>query len=399
MKEESQELAQYARGYVTVDLDAIVSNMHHMKANLAEQTKMMGVIKTDGYGHGAVPIVRQLEKLDFVFGYAVATPEEAQLLRRAGMKRPILILGYTFPYCYEKLVEEQIRPAVFRYDALQQLGETAEKLGKSLPIHIKVDTGMNRIGIRPDEAGLAFVKKALETPGIVVEGIFTHFARADEADKTAANQQLDKFKNFCEEIREKLGVRIPIQHCSNSAGIVEMKDANMDMVRAGITLYGLWPSDEVRQDIVELTPALSWYTHISYIKTVEPGNAVSYGGTFTVEKPMRIATIPVGYGDGYPRGLSGKGYVLLNGKKAPILGRVCMDQFMVDVTEIPEAEEGELVTLLGWDGEEHLSMETLGELSGRFNYELACDIGKRMPRVYLQKGEIVETRDCFSAFL
>lgn len=399
MKEESQELAQYARGYVTVDLDAIVSNMHHMKANLAEQTKMMGVIKTDGYGHGAVPIARQLEKLDFVFGYAVATPEEAQLLRRAGMKRPILILGYTFPYCYEKLVEEQIRPAVFRYDALQQLGETAEKLGKSLPIHIKVDTGMNRIGIRPDEAGLAFVKKALETPGIVVEGIFTHFARADEADKTAANQQLDKFKNFCEEIREKLGVRIPIQHCSNSAGIVEMKDANMDMVRAGITLYGLWPSDEVRQDIVELSPALSWYTHISYIKTVEPGNAVSYGGTFTVEKPMRIATIPVGYGDGYPRGLSGKGYVLLNGKKAPILGRVCMDQFMVDVTEIPEAEEGELVTLLGWDGEEHLSMETLGELSGRFNYELACDIGKRMPRVYLQKGEIVETRDCFSAFL
>lgn len=399
MKEESQELAQYARGHVTVDLDAIVSNMHHMKANLAEQTKMMGVIKTDGYGHGAVPIARQLEKLDFVFGYAVATPEEAQLLRRAGMKKPILILGYTFPYCYEKLVEEQVRPAVFRYDALQQLGETAEKLGKSLPIHIKVDTGMNRIGIRPDEAGLAFVKKALETPGIVVEGIFTHFARADEADKTAANQQLDKFKNFCEEIREKLGVRIPIQHCSNSAGIVEMKDANMDMVRAGITLYGLWPSDEVRQDIVELSPALSWYTHISYIKTVEPGNAVSYGGTFTVEKPMRIATIPVGYGDGYPRGLSGKGYVLLNGKKAPILGRVCMDQFMVDVTEIPEAEEGELVTLLGWDGEEHLSMETLGELSGRFNYELACDIGKRMPRVYLQKGEIVETRDCFSAFL
>ncbi len=399
MKEESQELAQYARGYVTVDLDAIVSNMHHMKVNLAEQTKMMGVIKTDGYGHGAVPIARQLEKLDFVFGYAVATPEEAQLLRRAGMKKPILILGYTFPYCYEKLVEEQVRPAVFRYDALQQLGETAEKLGKSLPIHIKVDTGMNRIGIRPDEAGLAFVKKALETPGIVVEGIFTHFARADETDKTAANQQLDKFKNFCEEIREKLGVRIPIQHCSNSAGIVEMKDANMDMVRAGITLYGLWPSDEVRQDIVELSPALSWYTHISYIKTVEPGNAVSYGGTFTVEKTMRIATIPVGYGDGYPRGLSGKGYVLLNGKKAPILGRVCMDQFMVDVTEIPEAEEGELVTLLGWDGEEHLSMETLGELSGRFNYELACDIGKRMPRVYLQKGEIVETRDCFSAFL
>lgn len=395
METESQELARYARGYVTVNLDAIVSNMRHMKANLAEQTKVMGVIKTDGYGHGAVPIARQLENLDFVFGYAVATPEEAGLLRGAGIKKPILILGYTFPYCYEKLVEEQIRPAVFRYDALSALGETAARMGKTLPVHIKVDTGMNRIGIRPDETGLAFVQKALETPGITVEGIFTHFARADETDKTAAKQQLVKFQNFCKEIQEKLGVRIPIQHCSNSAGIVEMRDANMDMVRAGITLYGLWPSDEVRQDIVELTPALSWYTHISYIKEVEPGNAVSYGGTYTVEKPMRIATIPVGYGDGYPRGLSNKGYVLINGKGAPILGRVCMDQFMVDVTQIPEAKEGALVTLIGRDGEEQITMEELGDLSGRFNYELACDIGKRIPRVYLEKGKIVETRDWF----
>ncbi len=395
METESQELESYARGYVTVNLDAIVSNMRHMKANLAEQTKVMGVIKTDGYGHGAVPIARQLENLDFVFGYAVATPEEAGLLRGAGIKKPILILGYTFPYCYEKLVEEQIRPAVFRYDALSALGETAARMGKTLPVHIKVDTGMNRIGIRPDETGLAFVQKALETPGITVEGIFTHFARADETDKTAAKQQLVKFQNFCKEIQEKLGVRIPIQHCSNSAGIVEMRDANMDMVRAGITLYGLWPSDEVRQDIVELTPALSWYTHISYIKEVEPGNAVSYGGTYTVEKPMRIATIPVGYGDGYPRGLSNKGYVLINGKGAPILGRVCMDQFMVDVTQIPEAKEGALVTLIGRDGEEQITMEELGDLSGRFNYELACDIGKRIPRVYLEKGKIVETRDWF----
>ena len=395
METESQELESYARGYVTVNLDAIVSNMRHMKANLAEQTKVMGVIKTDGYGHGAVPIARQLENLDFVFGYAVATPEEAGLLRRAGIKKPILILGYTFPYCYEKLVEEQIRPAVFRYDALSALGETAARMGKTLPVHIKVDTGMNRIGIRPDETGLAFVQKALETPGITVEGIFTHFARADETDKTAAKQQLVKFQNFCKEIQEKLGVRIPIQHCSNSAGIVEMRDANMDMVRAGITLYGLWPSDEVRQDIVELTPALSWYTHISYIKEVEPGNAVSYGGTYTVEKPMRIATIPVGYVDGYPRGLSNKGYVLINGKGAPILGRVCMDQFMVDVTQIPEAKEGALVTLIGRDGEEQITMEELGDLSGRFNYELACDIGKRIPRVYLEKGKIVETRDWF----
>jgi len=393
--EQSGELERYARGYAAIDLDAIVTNMVNMKANIAPHTKMLGVIKTDGYGHGAVPIAGQLQGLDFVFGFAVATPEEAEDLCAAGIKKPVLVLGYTFPYCYGDLVRNQIRPAVFREDMLEQLGREALKQGRTLPVHIKVDTGMTRIGIRPDAEGLSFVEKALHTEGIEVEGIFTHFARADESDKASARGQLQRFQSFCERIENELHVRIPLRHCSNSAGIVELPEANMDLVRAGITLYGLWPSRQVRQDIVRLTPALSWYTHICFVKEVEPGTSVSYGGTFTAERPMRVATIPVGYGDGYPRGLSGRGFVLIRGRRAPILGRVCMDQFMVDVTAVPEAREGDLVTLIGTDGEQAITAEELGELSGRFNYELVCDIGKRMPRVYVRNNAIEDIKAGF----
>ena len=268
----------------------------------------------------------------------------------------------------------------------------AERTGKAAKVHIKVDTGMSRIGITPDDTGLRFVKEAMETPGIEIEGIFTHFARADEADKTSALKQLEVFQAFIGQIESKLGLTIPVKHCSNSAGIVEMPQANMDVVRPGIILYGLRPSDEVSQEIVALRPALSLHSHIVYVKEVQPGLSVSYGGTFTAQHKMRIATIPVGYGDGYPRMLSGKGYVLIHGKKAPILGRVCMDQFMVDVTDILNVKEGDPVTLIGTDGEETITAELLGDLSGRFNYELVCDLGRRIPRVYIQDGKIAETR-------
>lgn len=199
-------------------------------------------------------------------------------------------------------------------------------------------------------------------------------------------------------IKDRTGKEIPVKHCSNSAGIIELPGANMDVVRAGITLYGLWPSGQVRKDIVTLTPALSLYSHIVYIKEIEKGTPVSYGGTFTADKKMRIATIPVGYGDGYARGLSGKGYVLLHGKRAPVLGRVCMDQFMVDVSDIPEAAKGDKVTLIGEDGEERITMEELGDISGRFNYEFACDLGKRVPRVYTKGGKILYTKDYYQDF-
>ena len=397
-RELQEKLESYQRVWAEVDLDAIWENMVHMKENIAENTKILAVIKTDGYGHGGVPIAKMLEQLDFMFGYAAATYEEAHVLREAGVKKPILILGYTFPYCYEELIREEIRPAVYRRDTVEELAAAAAKVGKKAKVHIKVDTGMGRIGITPDEEGLEFVRFLIEHPELEVEGIFTHFAKSDETDKTSANHQLELFQDFIKKIQTELGITIPVKNCSNSAAILEMPQANMDMVRAGITTYGLYPSEEVSKDIVPLRAAMSLYSHIVYCKTIHSGQSVSYGGLFTAQKDTRVATIPVGYGDGYPRSLSGKGYVLIHGKKAPILGRVCMDQFMVDISEIPEAMDGDKVTLLGMDGTERITAEELGELSGRFNYEFVCDLGKRIPRVYIQHGEITEVRDYFENF-
>ncbi len=397
-RELQEKLESYQRVWAEVDLDAIWENMVHMKENIAEKTKILAVIKTDGYGHGGVPIAKMLEQLDFMFGYAAATYEEAHVLREAGVKKPILILGYTFPYCYEELIREEIRPAVYRRDTVEELVAAAANVGQKAKVHIKVDTGMGRIGITPDEEGLEFVRFLMGHPELEVEGIFTHFAKSDEEDKTSANHQLALFQNFIDRIQTELGLTIPVKHCSNSAAILEMPQANMDMVRAGITTYGLYPSEEVRKDIVPLRAAMSLYSHIVYCKTIHAGQSVSYGGLFTAQKDTRVATIPVGYGDGYPRSLSGKGYVLIRGKKAPILGRVCMDQFMVDISEIPGVMEGDKVTLLGVDGTERITAEELGELSGRFNYEFVCDLGKRIPRVYRQHGEITEVRDYFENF-
>ena len=381
------ELERYQRGYAEVDLGAVRFNMQSMKQNLAPGTKMIGVIKANGYGHGSIPIAKTLEPLDFMLGFAVATPEEAHELRQAGIGKPIIILGYTFPYCYEQLAEEELRPAVFREDSIEPLGQAARKAGKPVRVHVKVDTGMNRIGITPDDAGIRFLETLMHQDGIEIEGIFTHFARADEADKTNALQQLQIFQDFIQRVRDELKLAIPIRHCSNSAGILELPQANLDAVRAGIALYGMYPSGEVRKDAVPLKPALSLYSHLVYVRTLYKGQSVSYGGTFTARENMRIATVPLGYGDGYPRSLSNKGYVLIRGKRAPILGRVCMDQFMVDVSHIPDVCEGDRVVLLGKDGEEQISAELLGEISGRFNYELLCGLNRRIPRIYKDRKD------------
>lgn len=380
---------KHKRVCAVVDLDAAVENMEQMRKKLCPETKMLAVIKANGYGHGAVQIAKKLEGLKYVSGYAVATVEEALQLKRNGLYKPILILGYTFPDCYSELVDQDIRPAVFRMDMARELSEEALRQGKVLHIHIKVDTGMSRIGISPDDVGLEFVRQVAELKGLNIEGIFTHFARADEKDKSNALQQFKRFTDFVERVEKELSLQIPLKHCANSAAIMELPETQMDLVRAGISLYGLWPSEEMDKSGISLYPLFSLYSHIVYIKTVPAGTPVSYGGTYVTEKKQRIATIPVGYGDGYPRGLSGKGEVLIRGKRAPILGRVCMDQFIVDVTEIPEAENGDLVTLIGGDGNERITMEELGELSGRFNYELACDLGSRIPRVYRDRGQIV----------
>ncbi len=387
------KVATYERVYAEINLDAIIENVRSMEQNVAKDTKMLGVIKTDGYGHGSVPIAHCLEPMDCMYGFAVATAEEAHILRRAGVKKPILILGYTYPYSYEMLAREDIRLAVFREDTIERLAEAARKAGKPIKVHIKVDTGMGRIGVTPDAEGLALVQRIMEQKGLEIEGIFTHFAKADELDKAHAKEQFTLFQQFIQDIEEKLGLHIPIKHCANSAAIIELPETNMNVVRPGIALYGLAPSAEVNMERVALKPALSWYSHIVYLKTIHKGQSVSYGGLFTAERDTKVATVPVGYGDGYPRSLTGKGYVLIRGKKAPILGRVCMDQFMVDVTDIPEATESDRVTLLGVDGGESISAELLGELSGRFNYELVCDIGKRVPRVYRKAGEVVAVKD------
>lgn len=391
-------LENYQRVCAFIDLDAVCYNMEQMYGNLSDNTKIIGVIKTDGYGHGAVQIGRELEKMDFVFGYAVATAEEAMILRHAGLCKPILILGYSFPYAYEDLIRYDIRPAVFREDTIEELSACAGRMGKSIKVHVKVDTGMTRLGVMPDDSGMAFMDKVLHADGVELEGMFTHFARADETDKTSAREQLKQMQNFISRVEMELNCHIPIKHCSNSAGIAELPEANMDVVRAGIMIYGLWPSEQVSRDIVRLRPVLSLKSHIVYIKEVEAGVPVSYGGTYVTTKRMRVATIPVGYGDGYPRGLSNKGYVLIRGRKAPILGRVCMDQFMVDVDDIPEAAKGDEVTLIGTDKDLEITMEEVGELSGRFNYELACDLGKRIPRVYIKNGQVTETKDYYEDY-
>lgn len=369
------------RVYADIDLDAVLYNMNSMHNNLKEGTLMTAVIKADAYGHGAGKIAETIEDLPYLWGFAVATADEAQTLIADGRKKPILILGISFPECYEMIVEEDIRPAVCAWEEAKALSDIAVQKEKICHIHIKIDTGMSRIGFQVNQESAQMIARIASLPNICIEGIFTHFAQADETDKTSAKKQLALFQEMIA-LTEELGVHIPIHHCSNSAGIVELPDANMDMVRAGITLYGLWPSEEVSKDIISLKPVMSLKSHVSFLKTLEAGRKISYGGTYVTPSRRRIATIPVGYADGYARGLSNRGYVLIHGKKAPICGRVCMDQFMVDVTDIPDVKEEDTVTLLGKDGDAEITMEELGELSGRFNYEFACLITARVPRVY-----------------
>lgn len=385
-------MSKYTRVYAAIDLDAIEENMKAMASNLTEGTGIIGVVKTDGYGHGAVPVAKAIDP--YVKGYAVATIEEALGLRWHGITKPVLILGVTHESHYEELITYEIRSAVFEKKQAQALSEKAVSMGKTAYVHLALDTGMSRIGMKccEESADLAALISCM--PGICAEGIFTHFARADEADKTSALRQLKEYLDFIEML-EKRGVHIPVKHISNSAGIVDMKEANCDMVRAGISIYGLYPSDEVRKDRVILRPAMALKSFITYIKEIEPGAAVSYGGTFVADRPMSVATVPIGYGDGYPRNLSGKGRVLIHGKSAPILGRVCMDQMMVDITHIPKAREDDEVTLIGRDGEEEITVEELARTGGGFHYEIICDIGKRVPRVYLRGGRVVGKKDYF----
>ena len=384
-------MKHYERAWAEIDLDALQFNIESIKNSIDKAAKIIAVIKTDGYGHGAIQIARILEEEEQVWGYAVATAEEAFSLRDAKIQKPVLILGYTFPYSYGQIIEEEVRSTVFTYETAKELSDLAVAAGKDCRIHIKIDTGMTRIGIHPDDEGMALIRKISGLPGLQIEGIFTHFATADEADRTKTYHQMTLFKEYADRVDDELGIRIPMRHCSNSAGIAGIPEANMDAVRAGIILYGLWPSDEVKADgRIQLRPMLSLKSRVVYVKMVPRGQEISYGGTYTTTRDTRVATICIGYGDGYPRSLSNCGHVLVKGQRAPILGRVCMDQFMVDVTDIEQpVRVGEQVTLIGRDGGACITMEELGALSGRFNYELACDIGKRIPRIYRMDDTLI----------
>ncbi len=373
----------YRRVYAKINLDAVRSNVAQIQTLLRPDTRMIAVVKANGYGHGALQVADAIEPLDVVYGFAVATAEEALELRAHGILKPILILGYVFAEHYPMLVAQKIRPAVFTLEAAEQLSAAAQAVGEDIAIHIKIDTGMSRIGMQVCEESAQMVAQIAALPHIKIEGMFTHFARADEADKTPALQQFAQFQKMAELTRQ-CKVHIPLLHCANSAGIIDLPGTQMDMVRAGIILYGLWPSDEVSKDRIRLEPALELVSHIVSVKRLPKGRSISYGGTYTLTQERTIATIPVGYGDGYPRSLSNKGYVLIKGTRAPIVGRVCMDQFMVDVTHLPHVAVGDRAVLAGKDGDLCITLEELGELSGRFHYEFACGLSCRIPRVYEQ---------------
>lgn len=389
-------MKNYSRVRARIDLDAVEYNLDMMKRNIMEETKMIGVIKADGYGHGASQIARYvMENKDYMWGYAVATLDEAVLLKESGIKKPVLVLGCIFPDQWDDMIRHDIRMTCYTLEMAEDVSKRAERLNKKAYIHIKLDTGMSRLGFQITEDSVQQICQAGALPNLVLEGMYSHFATADETDKTFAKKQLERY-NWMKERLEDQQIKFQYYHCSNSAGIIDIKEANMDLVRAGISTYGLYPSAEVEKKNVPLKPVLELISHVAHVKWVDEGTPVSYGCTYTTKRKTKIATIPVGYGDGYPRSLSNKGYVLIHGKKAPILGRVCMDQFMVDVTEIEDIKFGDRVTLVGGNQGEELPVEILSNLSDRFNYEFVCDLGKRIPREFIRHGKVVEQMDYFA---
>ncbi len=373
------------RVYLKIDLDKICNNINEVIKKVGKETKVLAVVKGDAYGHGAIEVTKALSEIG-TYGFAVATVGEALALRRAGITKPILILDFVFPNQFETIIRNDIMLTIFQYGIAKELNEAAQEMGTTAHIHIKVDTGMGRIGYIPDDKSIDEICRIAQLPNIEIDGIFTHFACADMVDKTSMNNQYDKFRAFVEKL-EARGISIPIKHVCNSAAIIDKEDNFLNLVRSGIVTYGLYPSEDVNKDNLRVEPAMELHSVVINIKTIHEGDTVSYGSTYVATKPTVIATIPVGYADGYPRLLSGKGSVLIHGKRAKIVGRVCMDQFMVDVTDIPDVSIGDNVTLIGRDGDDCITCEEIGDISGRFNYEFLCCITRRVPRVYIRNGK------------
>ena len=370
---------------VKIDLDAISANFDAIAAKT--RVPVMAVVKADAYGHGAIQVAQLLRDRAAFFG--VSSMLEATELRRAGLTNPILILGHTPVSAFSTAIREGIRPTIFRYEDAVALSEAAVAAGISAPFHFAVDTGMSRIGFPVTEEAVDICAEIAKLPGLIPEGIFSHFATADCADLGRSRQQAKKFDTFCGWLKAR-DVSVAIRHLNNSAGLMNF-DTHYEMVRAGIVTYGMYPSEEVSPELLSLKPALQFLSKVTFVKTLPAGCEISYGGTFVTTGETRVATVPVGYADGYRRSLSGKFYCLIHGKKAPILGRICMDQMMVDVTEIPETKPGDRVTLVGTDGEETITMEAIAAAADSFNYEFVCGISRRVPRIYVSGGEKVHS--------
>ena len=368
---------QYQRVYACISKKAIIHNFNNIKKLLPDNVKIMPVIKADGYGHGAAVFAELLEdKADY---FAVAVIEEAIALREHGIKKPILILGYTSPVYFEKAIQNDITVTILDYEDAVIMSQAAAKMDKTAKIHVAVDTGMSRIGFVPDENGAEEVLKIASLKNVCIEGVFTHFATADEADKDFTKLQAERFSHF-KNLLEAHNINIELYHCANSGAIMQHGKFSFDMMRAGIILYGLYPSAEVDISVLDLIPVMELKSHVAFVKTIKKGDSVSYGRTFTADKDMKIATIPVGYADGYPRLLSNKGRVIINGSYAPIVGRICMDQFMVDVSHIENVEKGDEVVLIGKQNELSVTADEIARLTDTINYEVTCNISKRVPR-------------------
>ena len=374
---------KFDNSYVKIDLDVIARNFAAIQKKAG--VPVMAVVKADAYGHGAVQVARLLEGKCAFFG--VSSMLEALELRQAGLTTPILILGHTPPAAFADAIRLGIRPAIFRYSDALALSEEAEKQGVKAPFHFAVDTGMSRIGFQATQEAADICAKIAALPGLQPEGLFSHFATADCEDLSRSREQISRFDAFDAMLKQR-GIQIPIRHLDNSAGLMNF-DHHYEMVRSGIVIYGLYPSNEVSEDLLPLTPALSWHSRVTHVKLLEPGRQISYGGTFVTEKPTMVATVPVGYADGYRRCLSSRFYVLIRGKRAPILGRICMDQLMVDVTDIPNVQPEDPVVLVGKDGDEKITMEQISAEAYSFNYEFVCGISRRVPRIYCKSGRTV----------
>lgn len=367
------------RVYAKVNLDNIQKNIKSVIHKVGDDISVMGIVKANAYGHGAVEVSKAMLSAG-VKMLGVAAIDEAIELRQSGITAPILILGQIFKQDYEKAVENDITCTVIDCETAKGLSDTAISMCKKLTVHIKVDTGMGRIGFQTDDTGYEQVKGLWALDGLNIEGAFTHFACADLIDKSSAENQKKKFLDFTDKLISE-GCALPLRHMYNSAATMEMDGYRGEMVRCGIMAYGLYPSDEMNREY-ELFPAFEFKSSISFVKEVKKGFTVSYGSTFTTDKDIKIATVPVGYADGYPRYLSNKGEVLVHGTRCKILGRICMDQFMIDVSHLPDVKIGDEVTLVGTDGNERITVEDVSDPEYRFNYEFVCLITPRVPRIY-----------------